>query len=235
MKKLALLLFGISLYKDRKHWAYHTKVYSIDWRLSYDNYQKYIIDFFRSKGFDIDIYLVSNTLEEADKQELLEKWKPKAYDFLDVNNDYTCRCRQRNEKIIRVIELCKKSLIQYDNILITRFDLKFKLPFDKLPLDYSMFNSAFYMTKMEMCDNFLFMDSKSLEVFYNATCDNMELMGHRLKLIIEKQQPINYLFNVEDNTLKKSRYNYLYKNTLFDMIKLNNYTKNQILWKVVNN
>ena len=46
---------------------------------------------------------------------VLEKWKPKAYDFLDVNNDYTTRYRQRSEKIIRVIELCNESQIEYDN------------------------------------------------------------------------------------------------------------------------
>ena len=229
MKKLALLLFGISLYKDRKHWKYHTKVYSIDWRLSYDNYQKYIIDFFRSKGFDIDIYLVSNTLEEADKQELLGKWKPKAYDFLDVNNDYTSRFRQRNEKIIRVIELCNESLIEYDNILITRFDLKFKIEFDKLPLDYSMFNSAFIIGNTEMCDNFLFMKPKSLELLYKLTCENMDLIGHRFKKKIEKEESINYLFDIKGTTMT------LTYNVFYDLIKLNNYTTNQKYWKVHNN
>lgn len=229
MKKLALLLFGISLYKDRKHWAYHTKVYSIDWRLSYDNYQKYIIEFFKSKGFDIDIYLVSNTLEEADKQELLEKWKPKGYDFLDVNNDYTTRYIQRNEKIIRVIELCNESLIKYDNILLTRFDLKFKIDFDKLPFDYYMFNSAFYMNNNMMCDNFLFMTPKSLEVFYRITSENMDLIGHRLKRILEKEIPINFFFNCKELNCA------ITDNIFYDMIKLNNYSQNLKYWKVVNN
>jgi len=226
MKKLALLLFGLSLYKNRNHVDYRTKIYSIDWRMSYDNYQEYIIEFFKSKGFEIDIYLVSNKLQEQDKQELLDKWKPKAYDFLDVNNDPSCRFKQRNEKIVRVIELCKESLVLYDNILITRFDLKFKIKFDKLPLDYNKFNSAFYITSNYMCDNFLFMTPKSLEVFYRNTIENMDLMGHSLKKYIEKEEPINYLFNMT----KKTSLSY---KIFYDMIKLHNYPKRNLKnWKL---
>lgn len=226
MKKLALLLFGLSLYKNRNHVDYLTKIYNIDWRFSYDNYQEYIIEFFKRKGFNIDIYLVSNTLKEEDKQELLNKWKPKGYDFLDVNNDPSCRFRQRNEKIIRVIELCKESQLNYDNILITRFDLKFKIDFDKLPLDYNMFNSAFFITESLMCDNFLFMTPHSLEVFYRNTKQNKDLLGHKFKKHIEKEIPINFLFHLPDKTQ-------LPYNIFYDLEKQHNYTKKNLkYWKL---
>ena len=45
--KLALLLSGISL-EINKHWQYGTS-YSVDYNNSYENYQKYIFEYFKNK------------------------------------------------------------------------------------------------------------------------------------------------------------------------------------------
>ena len=71
--KLALLLFGISL-EINKHWQYGTS-YSVDYNNSYENYQKYIYEYFKNKGYDIDVYISTNILPENYKEDLFNKYK----------------------------------------------------------------------------------------------------------------------------------------------------------------
>lgn len=82
--KLALLLFGISL-EINKHWQYGT-LYSVDYNNSYDNYQKYIFEYFTNKGYDIDVYISTNILFDKDKDELLNKYKPIKYSFIETKD-----------------------------------------------------------------------------------------------------------------------------------------------------
>ena len=68
--KLALLLFGISL-EINKYWQYGT-LYSVDYNNSYENYQKYIFDYFKNKGYEIDVYISTNILSDINKEDLIE-------------------------------------------------------------------------------------------------------------------------------------------------------------------
>jgi hypothetical protein len=54
MKKVALILFGISYEKNLNHWTGAN--YIIDFRKSFENYKKYIYNYFNNLGYEIDTY-----------------------------------------------------------------------------------------------------------------------------------------------------------------------------------
>lgn len=58
MKRIAILLFGISKGKY-KHFTGQECI--IDYKKSYDNYQKYIFNYFREKDFKLDVYFTTNS------------------------------------------------------------------------------------------------------------------------------------------------------------------------------
>ena len=132
--KLALILFGISLEINR-YWQYGA-LYSVDYKNSYDNYQRYIFDYFKGKGYDIDVYISTNKLNsENDIAEIIDKYKPVKYLIADDNDngedgeddkDYII---SRNKKIESAIDLCIEGGGEYDLVLITRFDLLFQKDF----------------------------------------------------------------------------------------------------------
>ena len=72
--KLVLILFGISLEINR-YWQYGA-LYSVDYNNRYDNYQRYIFDYFKGKGYSIDVYISTNKLNsENDIAEIIDKYK----------------------------------------------------------------------------------------------------------------------------------------------------------------
>ena len=66
MGRLALLLFGNSLGKFKRH--NHGTLYNVNYKLSYLNYKKYIYEYFENLGFTIDTYIATNELNENDKK-----------------------------------------------------------------------------------------------------------------------------------------------------------------------
>ena len=83
MSKIALLLFGISYLDNYQHWHPNKLIYNIDWKDSFENYQNFIIQYFQKKGFQVDIFLVSNKIDALEQKKLLEAYKPIKYDFIE--------------------------------------------------------------------------------------------------------------------------------------------------------
>lgn len=154
--KLALLLFGISL-EINKHWQYGT-LYSVDYNNSYDNYQKYIFEYFTNKGYDIDVYISTNILFDKDKDELLNKYKPIKYSFIET--------KDKNKKINDVVDLCINEGKEYDIILITRFDLLFQKDFANSNIQFDKINIVSILEKPEyICDNFTYFHISISKIF----------------------------------------------------------------------
>lgn len=192
--KLAVLLFGLSKC-EYHHWSLKKNVL-IDYNESYNNYKKYIFDFFKNKGYDIDIYFSTNLMNNEDKQEIINKYQPLKYNFIKNNKD---KIKSRNIRLNHVIDLCLTSKIEYDLVLITRFDLLFKKDFENSNIDYDKFNLVSILQRPELiCDNFYLFPYKYLIIFSNIVKKNLSKSFHRIqKDLYEKFniENINYINN----------------------------------------
>jgi hypothetical protein len=190
--RLGLLLFGVSL-EINKHWQYGT-LYSLDYNNSYDNYQKYIFEYFTKKGYDIDVYISTNKfINDKDVNELTEKYKPVKCSFIEDREDIVL---SRNKKLESVIDLCINEGNEYDLILITRFDLLFQKDFANSNIDFDKINIVSVLEKSNLiCDNFYLFPYKYLIPFKKIIkkCSNI---NHRnIKKDLEKIDSINYILN----------------------------------------
>lgn len=165
--KLCVLLFGLSYSENTEN--YHTHVNNkVDYRLSIDNYKKFIYDYFEELGYEIDTYLCTNFSNEEIQNQLLNDYSPKDYlfieDKIDNKPEYLIKTINRNIKLQMVMELVKKSGNNYDLCLMTRFDLKFNIPLSdvNIMLDKMNIVSWWNNEKPLICDNFYLFPFKYL-------------------------------------------------------------------------
>ena len=193
MSKIALLLFGISYLDNYQHWHPNKLIYNIDWKDSFENYQNFIIQYFQKKGFQVDIFLVSNKIDALEQKKLLEAYKPIKYDFIENKENIWS---SRNRKVDRVIDLCLESNINYKMVCITRFDLQFQKNFNTCLIDENAFNIVSQLEKPELlCDNFYIIPYKYIHLFSKLVKSKLDDNFHKIKKNIEKISPINYLCN----------------------------------------
>lgn len=192
--KLAVLLFGISKI-EYIPW-FDNKKYFVDYEKSYENYKKFIFDYFENKGYKIDIYFTTNMLDDKDKKKICEIYKPIKYNFIENKKNKT---HSRNEKLNDVIELCVNSKITYDLFLITRFDLLFQKKFNESNIDFDKFNIVSQLERPNLiCDNFYLFHNKYFQTFINIVKQNLNKSFHKIqnqlydKLNIES---VNYILN----------------------------------------
>ena len=196
--KLALILFGISLEINR-YWQYGA-LYSIDYNNSYDNYQRYIFDYFKGKGYNIDVYISTNNLNsENDIAEIIDKYKPVKYRIADDNDngeddkDYII---SRNKKLESAIDLCIEGGGEYDLVLITRFDLLFQKDFADSNIQFDKMNIVSVLERPNLiCDNFYLFPHKYLKDFQQVIRKCANINHRNIKNDLEKIAPINYILN----------------------------------------
>ena len=191
--KLALLLFGIAKMKY-KHWGSET--YYIDYKNSYDNYQKYIFNYFKNLGYDIDVYFCTNNLNEDDRMELINTYKPIAHSFIENRND---KFNSRNSKFNAVIDLCLNNSNTYNLVLITRFDLLFQKQFETSNIQLDKFNLVSILEQPSyICDNFYLFPYKYLTHLSNICKRHMNSSFHYIKYEFDNingREYINYILN----------------------------------------
>ena len=176
-----------------KHWQYGT-LYSLDYNNSYDNYQKYIFEYFTKKGYDIDVYISTNKfINDKDVNELTEKYKPVKCSFIEDREDIVL---SRNKKLESVIDLCINEGNEYDLILITRFDLLFQKDFANSNIDFDKINIVSILEKTNLiCDNFYLFPHKYLADFQKVIRKCANINRRNIKHDLEKITPINYILN----------------------------------------
>lgn len=190
--KLALILFGISLEINR-YWQYGA-LYSVDYKNSYDNYQRYIFDYFKGKGYSIDVYISTNKLNsENDIAEIIDKYKPVKYLIADDCEDYII---SRNKKLESAIDLCIEGGGEYDLVLITRFDLLFQKDFADSNIHLDKINIVSVLERPNLiCDNFYLFPHKYLKDFQKVIRKCANINHRNIKNDLEKIAPINYILN----------------------------------------
>jgi len=132
---------------------------------SYENYKQFIFDYFESIGYDIDIYFTTNILNDENKKNISEKYKPIKYNFIQNKTD---NIKSRNEKLDNVIDLCLNNGFIYDLILITRFDLLFQKKFHESNINFDKFNIVSILERPDLiCDNFYLFPYKYIQILLN--------------------------------------------------------------------
>jgi hypothetical protein len=203
--KLAVLFFGLS----KCHYHHYTnKVHFIDYHKSYENYKEFIFNFFKSKGYDIDVYFTTNILDDEDKNEICKLFNPVKYHFMqnDVNH-----LLSRNKKLINVVNLCLESENTYDLILITRFDLLFQKNFLESNIELDKFNLVSMLEKKNfICDNFYLFPNQYLKIFLTISNNNINKRFHEIKKDLYEKIPsneFNYILNENCYVHQLSFYN----------------------------
>tara|TARA_A100001015_G_scaffold57870_1_gene63709 strand:- start:139 stop:789 length:651 start_codon:yes stop_codon:yes gene_type:complete len=196
-KKLALLLFGMS-YCEYFHYFTQKNV-KIDYKNSVENYKKFIFEYFENLGYQIDVFIATNEMNDNEKKNLLEIYKPIDHVFIE-NDENQHRRISRNEKFINAIELSRRRKDNnYDHILITRFDLMFKKKFEESNIHFDKFNLVSQLEEDKfVCDNFYFFPGEMLDDF-KEICDYWESRRfHDIKPELEKKwgtNSIHYILN----------------------------------------
>ena len=185
MKKIALLLFGISK-KIQLHWHQKFKLQEINYLRSYSNYQEFIFGYFQRKGYLIDVYLSTNKLKKKDRKALIKTYNPILSSF---NKDHPNKHLSRNQKLDRVIDLCLEKQINYDLVLLTRFDLLFKKEFGTVNINFSKFNLVSRLSNPKLiCDNFYLFPYSLLPQFSQLVKNNIKKPFHRIKKELYKMK-----------------------------------------------
>ena len=200
MKKIALLLFGISFYENYKHFSGRTLC--INYKNSLDNYNEFIIDYYKNLGYEIDIFFSTN--KHIYNDDLITDYCPKDYYIRPINN-INHHIISRNTHFLKSMDLCYnysiKNNINYEFIIITRFDLSFKIPLNEVNIDYDILNIVSVLeTPDVICDNFYIFPLNKLSYIREFINRRIALPAHRYKnKFIKGFGKINYLKN--ENTL----------------------------------
>ena len=211
--KCALLLFGMSFCKY-KHWHSREGELQINYKDSYDNYQKYIYKYFHDKGYSIDVYFSTNISNNDEHKKIIKKYNPIRYSFIENEKNKTL---SRNKKLLNVIELCLNNNVDYDLILITRFDLLFQKDFEKSNIKLDKFNLVSILEQEHLiCDNFYLFPFSKLKQFREITKKNINNSFHCIKNDLEKidnKEFINYILN-EKNCISNLSFYKIVRNYL---------------------
>jgi len=72
-KKIALLLFGISYKENYQHFS--GRKMKIDYKNSLENYNKFIFEYYKKLGYEIDVFISTNKHKNINN--LIKDYKPK--------------------------------------------------------------------------------------------------------------------------------------------------------------
>ena len=223
-KKIAICFFGLSKCKDGE--CRRGRCMEIDhFKYNYENYQEKIFDYFLGKGYKIDVYFSTNdTMNDIENNKLINAYKPINYNFIDENlypvvPNYSgatpTKMASKHRKVENVLEMCLDSKIDYDLVLLTRFDLIFNDNFNESNIKLDKFNIVSELEQRGViCDNFYLFPFKYLREFLEIAKDfRTTLKGyHVMRGAIEKRlnTKINMIKNekkrVEDLTFYKIAY-----------------------------
>jgi hypothetical protein len=109
------------------------------------------------------------------------------------------------------LELCinysKQHNIQYKNIVMTRFDLTFKIDFNTCKIDLDAINIVSQTEGcMGLCDNLYIIPFRNSIEFLNALKMNILNNPHKLEPYFNKINKINFIYNEKKNIKDLSFY-----------------------------
>lgn len=219
--KFAVLFAGLH-YKENYMQGLTRKnnIYDIDYRESLKNIKDNILSYNNP-----DIYISTNESKISDQ--LLKDFNPIDYTFNTINFDhlkiknynYSVKTYPiKNLRILYGLKLILESKIKYTHIIITRFDIKFKLKLDKLPINYDAdWNISFLLENgTHIDDNFWIIKNNIIHKFIDLfkKRKNKKLKTHCINAYINEKNgtSINYIYKDHYNTSKSP---------LYDLVRIN--------------
>lgn len=136
--KYALILFGIS-YKQPYIGPHTGGQVKIDFSHSSHNYKKMLLDYFHP-----DVFL--STYPSVATRKLISTYNP-------LNYKLTSYPSQRNRLLLEGLRLLRDSGNEYDQVIATRFDLLFKIPFQNVTINPRTINLVTRLGDGLICDN----------------------------------------------------------------------------------
>ena len=205
--KVAFLFFGVSkvVYQHAR-----LGMKKVDYRKSLDNYKQFLWKYFEQKGAEIDTYL--STYKHDSIPELLNDFKPKKYRVIDWMQNARIG---RNTHVKNVLECCMEGEPEYDYVVLTRFDLLFKIPFKDEMFNFDTINAVSILEHDSLiCDNFYMFPFRLLPLFYDAAFKTIPLARnhHELKGVLDKALkdnklcPMHYILNERKSVPRLSFY-----------------------------
>lgn len=194
--KYAVGLFGVHYQKNFKHWMPNW-VFDINYKNVLENNKEYLYR-------DNDITFYSSTYFTEKLTELIDDFKFKKLQLTNIIQDdgvdIGLRWEKRNKRFKETIKLILDDDVEYDYVIIQRFDLFYKKSVFDYEFDYTKLN---LICKSKMAnrdieywdDNFYFLPYKLLEKFYNDLCkipDNVYSHYHNAYI-----KDYHYLINEE--------------------------------------
>ena len=183
--KVAICLFGVSRGIIRNQ--------LVDYRKSLSNYRKYLFDYFLSKGYEIDIYLCTNKMDQEHLLELLEDYNPIQYSCI---KNLEFNVHSRNQKITNVVHQVIESNHIYDHVCVTRFDLHFQKSFHESNINIEKFNVVSVLENPgAICDNFYLFPFSMIGPFYQTLVQCQMMWSHQIQRNIEDniKEPIHFI------------------------------------------
>ena len=92
--KVAIVLTGLSYCEKYRHASIPNNINEIkvDYRESIENYKQYLFNYFREKGYTIDVFIATNPSTMS--EQLLKDYKPKDHIFIDDEDGMHAALRQ---------------------------------------------------------------------------------------------------------------------------------------------
>lgn len=177
--KIAVLLRGY-LYKE-----IYKKIYHIDYELNFDGINDQILS-----NKNIDLYIVSYINNKYSEEYLINKFNP--IKIILLKEEY-----QQLDLIKIGLQMIKNNNIKYNNVLITRFDLYFKLDIYNLNYDYNKINFIWkeINDNNQVGDCLHFINYNLIDLFIDAIdkCE-YKACGHHLNKYLDNNY-IHIIFN----------------------------------------
>ncbi len=163
--RIALLLRGMAYCQSYRH--PNRKSMHIDYRKSIMNYKDYIF-----KDNEVDVFYHTYYSDELDVNELQMHYKPKSYSLTALNenpsNPNLHKYQSCTFSLMSVIDLfnlyCTTHHTNYDYIVITRFDLLFKIRLNNLPLEKNKFMISCMTENSKLMDDNFFIASDRIKL-----------------------------------------------------------------------
>lgn len=179
--RIALILRGISYLENYEH-KYGIPKFTIDYHDTLPSIQQNIINDLREKGHIVDIYLLS--YHSKYEEELINILNPVKTSFTDYKAiplgaaQEQIGCPMLFDYHLKGIEMYleyeQQNNLNYDTILITRFDLYYYKKITEIDLDHTCINYPFWHIAgpnkniFSSEDNLIYFPRNKTEIIYNS-------------------------------------------------------------------
>lgn len=164
--KIAVGLFGLHYAESIQHWKHYFQ--SVNYRLTYQNQKQYLYTAFRDSSCDF----YSATYFSPILSTLIKDFNFSGLRLLQPNYNLALNgplFARRNLVFRQTLQLILDQPVEYDYVLITRYDLKFHLKLNTLNFDLNKLNilgQAEWTPGVITCDdNFYFLPFSKLKEF----------------------------------------------------------------------